>query len=580
MKRFLLFILCLVATSSCSSSRWVVTDQHAVDMENEPVILNEKYVLLLQNQPSVDNPVLSFIPYKVVEKEYQERVKVERSVQKYRPKWKFLVLGGAGAIFAAIAGNTNLLLPSVSGGQQVAFNLSAALLAGLAFTNMEPVGDPIFTGESQLQRRSGSEVISDTLQTDSIGEALDVDLEIIYQDETIFSESNIQLTDGSFDINLATFLEYLDDTISEESSIEVNLAYNGSDSSYVIPVTDFLAPFVTITEPIAILRNTPRISELNVVTEVGNNSSLELISQESDDWYRVRFGSSEVFLSTSAGEVEWMSEAESGSPDIFEFTNIPFGEIDVENSVPVLKQNNQNDRAIILTNGLSGYTELRQYLSRDHELFRFYMRYALQMDEEQIYQVEMDSTGSWKENMRTVTEMDSTETLILYLSGSAHIDDSDNIHMTRLNTEASDSSSGLATFLLNSIERMNPSSVVVFADLDFSYEDQSNYQNRGLNSQNALQKFADIFLRTIPNSAIVFSNRPDQNSSLYIGGDSENKRHHIFPYFLADAFKKRNSTLSAVVRYLENNVDYTSRRLHDRPQEIQAYGNLTINLAD
>lgn len=555
-----------------------MTDQNSVDMDKEPVILSEEHILLVQNEPTVENPVMSFASYKVVEKEYEKRVKVERSVQKYTPQWKFLILGMTGAAFAAVAGNTDLILPSLSTGQRIAFNVTAAILAGLSFTNMEPVGEPIYTGESRLQRRSGTEIITDTLRTDSLNEDLTISLDITYKGENVFSESDIAVSDGTFDINLASFQEYLDDDIDSNSSIDVNLAYNGFRISHTVPVTDFLAPFVTITRPVAILRNAPAVSELNIVTEVGNGSSLELIGSSSENWYRVRFGGSEVFVSQSAGEIEWMSEAEAGSPDIFEFADVPFGEIDVENSVPVLRQNNPNDRALILTNGFTGSSEPRQYLARDHDLFRFYMRYALQMNPEQIYEIQIDSTGNWQDSLAAVSPMDSTGTLVVYLSGSAFIDDSSNIHMNQVN--ALNNGSRFETTLLESFERINPSSTVLFADLEFDAANESNNQNGSRNSQTALQMFSNNLLRRIPNSAVIFSHRPGQHSSLFIGRGSENKRHHIFNYYLADALKKRNTEISDIIRHLENNVDYTSRRLHDRPQEIQAFGNFTIDLSE
>lgn len=577
MKRSLLILVCLFLMSACSSSRWVVTDQNTINAEREPVLLNEEHILLLENKPSVENPVMSFATYVVQEKEYEKRVLVERTVQKYRPKWQFLLLGITGASFAAIAGNTSLILPSVSAGQQVAFNIAAVVLGGLSFTNMEPVGEPIYTGETRLRRRSGTEILTDTTRTDSLKSDFNVSLDISYNDEVVFSESDITLEEGNFDVNLVSFLEYIEDDITAESSLGVQLAYNGFQSSYNIEVPEFLAPFVTVTEPVAVIRNAPAVSDLNVVTEVANGSSLELIGEYSDQWYRVRFGGSEVFMSRNAGDIQWMSESQSGSPDVFEFADIPFGEIDVENSVPVLKQNNPNDRAIILTNGFSEGVEPRQYLGRDHDLFRFYMRYALQIDEEQIFDIQMDSTESWEQDFSSISQMDSTGILFIYLSGSTFIDNSNNLY---LNPEEIESGySELETFIFNSFERINPSALVIFSDVEFTTEDSSGgVEVRRY--QSALQEFSNELLRKIPNSAIVFSHRPGQQSSLYIGRDTENKRHHIFTYYLAEAMKRRNSKISDIVRHLENNVDYTSRRLHDRPQEIQAFGNLTIDITE
>lgn len=578
MKRSALFLVCLFLTSSCSSSRWVVTDENTINTEREPIVLNERHILLLENEPSVENPVMSFGTYLVQEKEYEKRVLVERTVQKYRPKWQFLLLGMTGAAFALTAGNTDLILPSVSVGQQVAFNVAAAVLGGLSFTNMEPIGEPIYTGETRLQRRSGTQVLSDTTRSDSLNEDLSINLEVLYQDSVVFSESDIAMEDGSFDINLTSFMEYMDDDVNGESSMGIEVTYNGFESLHTIPISDFLAPFVTITEPVAVIRNAPTVNELNVVTEVGNGSSLELIGEYSEQWYRVMFGGSEVFVSRNAGEIQWMSEAESGSPDVFEFADVPFGEIDVENSVPVLKQNNPDDRAIILTNGFSEGIEPRQYLGRDHDLVQFYMRYALQMDEEQIFEIQIDPAGSWQQSLSTIAEMDSTGTLFVYLSGAAFIDDSNNFYMNRGNLNTGESQ--LESTILNFFQRIGPSSLVIFADVEFITNGPANGLNGTRDYRTALQQFSNEILRNIPNSAIIFSHRPGQVSSLFIGGDTENKRHHIFSYYLADALKRRNTRISEIVRHLENNVDYTARRLHDRPQEIQAFGNLTIDITE
>lgn len=576
MKRSFLFLVCLFMMSACSSSRWVVTDQNTINTEREPILLNEEHILLLEDEPSVENPVMSFGTYVVQEKEYEKRVLVERTVQKYRPKWQFLLLGITGAAFAATAGNTNLILPSVSVGQQIAFNVAAAVLGGLSFTNMEPVGEPIYTGETRMRRRSGTEILTDTTRTNSFNQDLNIALDVLYNDEVVFSEPDIVLEDGSFDVNLVSFLEYIEDDITAESSLGVKLAYNGFQTSYDILVPDFLAPFVTVTEPVAVIRNAPSVNDLNVVTEVANGSSLELIGEYSDQWYRVRFGGSEVFMSRNVGEIQWMSESQSGSPDVFEFADVSFGQIDVENSVPVLKQNNPNDRAIILTNGFSNQVEPRQYLGRDHELFRFYMRYALQMNPDQIFDIRIDSTENWQQNLSSIAQMDSTGTLFVYLSGSTFVDDSSNMYLGRDQLDAGNSQ--LESVIFDAFEQINPTTLALFADIEFITENPSN----GIGARNyqaALQEFSNGILRRIPNSAIIFSHRPGQQSLLYIGNDTENKRHHIFTYYLAEAMKRRNTEISDIVRHLENNVDYTSRRLHDRPQEIQVFGNLTIDIA-
>jgi hypothetical protein len=204
------------------------------------------------------------------------------------------------------------------------------------------------------------------------------------------------------------------------------------------------------------------------------------------------------------------------------------------------------------------------------------MRYALQIKEDQIFEIQIDSTGNWQEDLSSISEIDSTGTLFIYLSGSAFIDDSSNLHMDQEQLELGNSQ--FEELIYSNIERIAPSSLVLFADLEFASNSTSNGMNDSRNAPSVLQDFSNDLLRRIPNSAIIFSHRPGQESSLFIGDGTENKRHHIFNYYLAEALKRRNTEVSEIVRHLENNVDYTSRRLHDRPQVIQVFGNLTIDI--
>lgn len=128
---------------------------------------------------------------------------------------------------------------------------------------------------------------------------------------------------------------------------------------------------------------------------------------------------------------------------------------------------------------------------------------------------------------------------------------------------------------------MNPEKLILLADLDYAEIETSSPGSSGARNGVAVQQqTAAALLREVPNAVIIFSSRPDQVSSLYAGRGSENKHHRIFMYYWADAIKKRNRTMHSVIRHLENNVDYTSRRLHDRPQEIQVFGNTTLNPAE
>lgn len=240
-----------------------------------------------------------------------------------------------------------------------------------------------------------------------------------------------------------------------------------------------------------------------------------------------------------------------------------------------MKQNNPDDRAIILTNGYSTNLEPRQYLDRDHELFAFYMRSALQMHESQVTTIEMDSSDEWIEEFEEFVSSDSTSSLFIYLSGYAFYGNGGDLRLQNVDDEMSPPI--LSSYIFQKLEDMNPESLFFFSDLEFTQNINGSTQGR-LGSVQVLVETANELTRRLPNSVLLFSNRPGQKSSIYASSGFQNQRHHIFNYYLADAIKKRNTQMSDIIRHLENNVDYTSRRLHDRSQDVQAFGNTTLRI--
>lgn len=576
-KIIILAALFLMA-GACTSSRWIVTDENALDPNDEPTVIEEKIVLLLESEPTYESPQIAFQSYLLRDREYREWIRMERTIQQYRPRWGFMITGLATSAYIIAAANSTRIKPTVKSNQKTVLNISAGLLSAISILNMKPASEPIFTGESQLMKQSGTVIISDTtLASDTdIYNGFEVDLEINYDDQIIFSETDIDLSSGKLELNLSFISDYVDSDLDENDEITLHLSYNGDSVIHSVAVEEFLQPHVSITTPIAVLRNTRQVTEQNIVTEVGQGSSLRLINQD-EEWYQVQFGGSEVFVSANSGVIDWRSSDKSGSAAITEFTEVPFGDIDVENSVPILKENNPNDRAIILTNGFSGNVEPRQYLERDHELFRFYMRSALQMNRDQIIRLEMDTQDDWKSELEEFAVGDSIAALHVYLSGTATL--TSDHEMELLYVDGQPGFNTISDYLFDIFEQMNPEAMFLYVDLEFSQSAEGAAWSNGRNgSTQVLMQSANDLLRRIPNSVVLFSNSPGQKSSVYASSGLENRRHHIFNYFLADAIKLRYVRFADIVRHLENNVDYTSRRYHDRPQDVIVFGNTTLNI--
>lgn len=570
----LILLMIFMHGNSCTSSRWIVINEESIDPNVEPTVVGERSVLLLESEPTYTNPIITFSANQIVDKEYLQRIEMERSVQQFRPRWGFLTLGLSATAFTFIAANTSVVSSSLGTNQKLMLNLAAGILGIVSVTNLKPVGEPIFTGERQLMKQNGYVVVSDTLGGENSGTQLDVDLLISFKGDTVLSESGLQLNDNRLDINLTPVVSLISDEIDDDSEIELTLSYNGDSHVHEIYLSSFLEPHITITDPVAVLRSVPLVNEFNVITEVGQGSSLRYLG-ENNDWFRVQFGGSEVFVRNSSGERVWKSEEGAGAVNVFEFGEVPFGDIDVENSVPILKQNNPNDRAIILTNGNSTNLEPRQYLNRDHELFAFYMRSALQMHSTQIAIIDMDSSNDWIEKFEDFASFNSTSSLFVYMSGYAFQSGEGGVRLQNIDDEMS--APVLSSYIFQKLEGMNPEALFIFSDLEFTHDINGSTQGR----QGAVQvlvETANELTRRLPNSVMLFSNRPGQKSSIYASSGFQNQRHHIFNYYLADAIKRRNTRMSDIIRHLENNVDYTSRRLHDRSQDIQAFGNTTLRI--
>lgn len=577
MRRIYILIFLSLILASCTTTRWVVTDQNAVDTSATPQTITEETVFVLEEEPTVEAPVAGFTLYRIKDLEYPERVQVERSVQKYKPKWGFMILGLAGAGIAATAANTDLVFNSASTAQKLGLNLAAGLISILSVANMEASGPPIFTGETKLMRRSGSEVTRDSLRVQLEGDSHIADVSVAYEGEPLFSQTDVVLERGGLDLNLASFADTLSGIVQQQSELTVELMYDGAVSRFDFPISQFLTPHLNVTSIVANLKTTPERSEFNTLSEVGRGSFLEILDEEDENWYRVLFEGDEVFIEKEAGIVEWISTVESGPALVFEFADLPFGEIDVEHSLPILRQNKEEDRSLIISNGLNNEIGQRQYLGRDHQLFEAYMSTSLQLDDNQMQNI---TEPDLLRRLQNTQVMDQNGSLYVYLSGFADITESDGNPSVALVTERDgETSSILLNEIFSELIRINPERLYLFADLE--YIRQTDRLTNGFNRNGTaplLQQSANMLLRELPNSAIVFSNKPGQHSAIYSGLMEGNKRHSVFNYYWAEAIQQRKTRISTLVNHLERNIDYTSRKLHDQPQEIQAFGNLTLNL--
>ena len=578
---FLVTVLFLLSAMQCTSTRWTVADMHSIDEREEPEKLSSRQIIRTGEIPTVDRPFLTLNLYEIQELEFTERVLVERTVQQYQPRWGFTMLGTLGAAIAFYAANTDDFIDDPSSSQTAALNATGVLLTTIALANMKPVGEPIRTGETRHLRTSGTVVKPDTTRADEAVE-FEFMVEINYRDETQFSQTYQSLDEDGLRVNLASLLDGKNITGEDPGYLDVYITYGEERSSYQIPITSFLSPVVVVNTPVTELRNEPVYGERNTLAEVGHGSELILLDKSDQQWFEVRFGGSDVYILRESGEIQWKAADIIADPTVVTVDEVPFGEISVEYSVPVLKPVNETDVGIILSNHRNNQKGLRRYLDRDFRLIELYYRDAFGVLASNFHKLDLLDGESFRERIESL-ESDSTSTIHLYISGFARVnryDGEDTIEMIHVDEAQNESVVDLKEVLTH-IASIESRKLVVFIDLEYTDELRLLRPVSGINNGTAVyRRIADSVLELNENSALIFSARPDQKSGIYESTRFEQKYHHIFPYYIAQGLQQRRATLSNLIRHIENQVDYTSRRLHDRPQTVQAFGNLTLNLAD
>jgi|AntRauTorcE11897_2_1112592.scaffolds.fasta_scaffold01040_8 hypothetical protein len=579
--RNVLLGILLLAFAGCTTSKWTVIDEHAVDSSEQPDIVQNSTQLILEQKPTIENPVLRLTPYNIVQREFAERVQVQRMVQEYKPKWGFALLALTGSAISFFAANSDYLLPSATTTQRITLNATGAMLAVLATTNLEEKGDPILTNEIRYLRQTGFDVRTDTLALDTFGNET-ASITINKGDEVLLNEPSVSIDNGFIEINLGALSAEVSNQITGDTEFVVSASYKEFENTYTIPVTDFLEPYFLIHEPVAEVRSGAAITRDNVIAEVGEGSALRVANSTSDQWTEIRYGNSNAFVQRTSGRIEWRSTAADGPALLVEFTNIPFGEIDVESSVPVLKPRNSADRAFVLSGHNENQAGSNQFGDRDVQLFRHYMTTALGMDQSQVRIIDNPDLPGWINDLQSCEEI-AGGSLHIYLTGYARSSTSEsgakNLALFHIN-EAGNVTALPLMDLFDQLSSCTPEKMFVYVDLEYVDEVEDGQIISFMNSNGGKQqRLANRLLRNFPNAFILFGNRIGQSSSVFSRPPGDDKRHHIFPYFWAEAIQQRKTQMSELVRHLENNVDYTSRRLHDEPQEVRGYGNFMLDIA-
>ncbi len=570
----LLFVFC-ISGIACTSARWTVKEKSAVD-PGDYSKLSSKEFLSPSSTVSPENPNLELQVLSNIRYEYAEKVLVQRTIQDYKLKPGFLALGIIGAGLAAYAANSNALIGGQSSAASLSLNAAAVIIAGASLINMKPEGEPRETGEERFLRKTGTVIQQDTLQVDN--PATDVAaVSIWYGDIKLVDQDNRNLQNGDLNINLGGLLDGLGIQGMNTDNVNIEVQYADSSYHYEYPLNQVLQPFARITSPIAELRSTPEQSPENILAELIEGSQLQIVDSIQSEWYKVLYGISENYISRKNAELIWRSSDFSRENEVVAVPIVPFGNIDVESNIPILTGVNSNAVALIVTNeNYNGPYGIRSFAHRDGQLIQAYMESALGLQTENIFRIEdlssPDSLFTTLNNIERVSN-DSTQVYV-YMNGYGSVTKEGDTHTLHFESTDENTASINLSKLFKEISTLTEDKLIVLADIEFNpLSNDPVIAESEVDLKQPLRRISRIITDNNSEATIIFGSEVNQDSELYVTDRGEDKKHHIFPYFVAKALQERNTNLGAIYQYLQRNIPYTSRRLHDRSQDPQIFGN-------
>mgnify|MGYP003340568804 CR=1 FL=1 len=561
--------------STCTSSKWSVESTQSID-RTEFNLVDEDVFLEMSQKPDPNMPILVYDVWNVKTYDYSIKIQTNRYLQRYRPSLTAIFFGVLGASAGYLTAG---ILPLKNSDRYMLLGIGVlSLITG--FAGDRSLDEATSTGEQRLLKQTGVIQLSDTLRATK--EPITSPSYTIYNDlEAIAIRNNVAFDKNNYHINLLEDINPSNFLVQENQSIRIELEFNDSLYTQVIPVEDIFERFVVVESEVTALRQNPDNSNNSILTDLVKGSELLLLG-DLDNWYVVRYGITETYISKNDTKLIWRPTDYIDELSIITLPNVPFGNVDVEREIPIRNNENNQAAAFVLSNEFYGDSfPTKRYSERDSKLIEEYLINSLglgfagirtSINTSRIEQFKFN----WDEFLRL--NHANKKQFILYVNGYVTIDNEGNI-IYLLGDQASNTwqniSISLTDLILDVIEA-GFIELFIVGDFSFSAENQESAISRA--------KYYDAFyalnstLLTYKNInfGLLFSSDGRSDSQLYTKQAIAQKYHSIFSYYLADAIKKGNYTSSQLINYVQRNVDYTSRRLHDTPQNIVYFGNANI----
>ncbi|WP_073063393.1 caspase family protein [Fodinibius roseus] len=567
----------LLLLASCTSGRWVVKDEDAVD-RSDYEILEQKKFLEVSDTLSPENPVLTLDVKSHTTYQFQQKMLVQRNIQDYRLRPGFVALGLAGAAASFYAANSSRF--NSGSAQSLTLNTVGVLLAASGFANLKPVGDPRPVGEERYLENTGTVIETDTVNIQE-DEPTPISASVTYKGRIVFEEDLKEILGGHLQIPLAQGFNDLQLTNRDPGSFEVEVTFADSTYHYSYPVSSILEPYAQVTTELTELRSEPSIHPENVLADLTRGSQIRVDTTVDEQWYRVWYGISENYIRRDDAQLIWRSTNFAGNEEVVAVPRVPFGNIDVESNIPVLRETKPNAQALIITN--ENYDEplsRRENTHRDGQLMEEYLQKSLGYESSNVHHLtDVQQPDQIYRQIDIISDAvnDSTE-LFVYIGGYGEIDNGQELYLKSVTPAAGTSARDVPLrAVFSRIASLPDGQTWIVSDIDFSRTLPENFTE---SEQETLLRSHTSILTEDPGTVWVTGSQLEEPSRLYRSSKGEDKKHHIFPYFFARALQQNRTSVSRIYDLLRQNISYTSRRLHERPQQPMILGDRSVSFTE
>ena len=567
MRQLLLFMMVLYATVGCSNTRWIIRDEPKVDPNDYDVVSSRSYIDRAGTLAPT-NPVLTLQLKEIVSYNYARKIVTERHVQDFRPKWGYSILAITGSAIAIGIANHPRLKDDYSQFQSITFSAVGGALALSTALNLKPVGDPQPTGEVEYLRRVGTVNRVDTTFARSGAES-SVALTLRLGDQVLVDKRMFSFKDNRLPINILQFIDENTFNSFDPGLLTLTVDHTTDSYSFAIPVSNVLSPYFLVDGSNAAVYTEPTGSSSDVMAVLTNGSRLKFEGMVDSTWYRVRLGITESFVKQEEGQIIWRPD-ELDENILLKSSTDDFGNIDVEQNLPEFDLDRISYNGVVLT-PFQNRNEEQAIRWRDAKLMRYYFEQAFSIPAPRLLYYDGEGAANYRRVSAHIDSLisDSPSRLLFYINGPAELVDEG----TGQDMIITDPNGGSNTLALSRLLREIAISTTqpVIAILDVEYE-------AGSQSTGAFYNQLYEQLKTLNEGIVLLTGaKTGQLSHLYRSSET-NKKHSIFTYYLAQAWKERVTRLGELERYLKSNVTYTSRKIHDEAQEPQLYGKATLDL--